>query len=90
MAAMIAIPNAMTTGTYRPRMVPLPIESWNPVGTEERLVPPVSRSAAPKAMPSVPSVAMKGGRRRRVTRRPFSRPHAVPAASATRMPIGTA
>ncbi len=56
--------------------------SFTQVGGTFTVCCPAIHLATPRAMPSVPSVAMNGITRRRVISRPFSTPTAPPAATA--------
>jgi hypothetical protein len=51
--------------------------------------PSASMSAPPRAMLIMPSVAMNGGSRPKVTRRPLARPHTRPTISPMPIPTGT-
>ena len=64
----------------------MPIVSTSLNGTSRSSTPPVISSAAPSAMPSVPSVTMNDGIFALATRKPFRIPHPMPAARPTRMP----
>jgi len=68
-----------------PRMVPLAMV-WKLSGTPWIVLASVITNTTPRAMPSIPSVAMKGGNFNRVISRPLMMPRTVPTA----MPISMA
>ena len=69
----------MTTRTGIPAIDPLPTWATNNSGMARISTPPVRICALPKAMPSVPSVTIKGGIRAMATRKPLISPQKAPA-----------
>jgi len=65
-----------------------PASHVNEPGKSEMDSPPLSRSVRPLAMASIARVAMKEGMRTRVTRSPFTAPHASPMATPARVANG--
>src|ERR671916_248155 len=62
--------------------------SPNPDGRGCTVLASVSTSTTPRAMPSMPSVAMNGGRLTAATSRPLMTPHRTPTPSPARMATG--
>src|SRR5665213_2006734 len=77
MTATTAAATTAIQGT--PQIRPMPNEPWYAGGTLGTFRPPVISCAAPSAMPSVPSVTMKGGTCHRTETYPLTHPHADPA-----------
>jgi hypothetical protein len=63
-----------------------PKSVWKPGGTSSRFVPPVTTSAMPVPIPSVPRVVMNELTRIRVMISPFTRPKQAPVRRATTTP----
>ena len=73
------------TGTY-PNTFFTPKSSWKLGGTSSRFVPPVTTSAMPVPIPTVPSVVMKELTRILVTISPLTSPKQAPVKIATATP----
>src|SRR3954451_20937548 len=69
-----------------PNSRPVPMVSTSLNGTSRSSTPPVISSAAPRAMPRVPSVTMNDGILALVTRKPLRIPQATPASRPTMTP----
>ena len=81
---MAVMTTKMISRLGMPRMVPLAI-FWKLSGRPWMVLASVMTRTMPRAMPSMPRVAMNGGSLNLVTSRPLARPRTPPTTTPTRM-----